>query len=156
MDSLNNKVSIKNIILKGIHGKYDLELDFNDKLNILHGKNGTGKSTLLHIIANIANCDFMRFAFIKFEEIHIEYSNGYIISLTRSEKKGDELICIEVIEKQTNLKNKINLYKEELIREILTEKQDDLDEEYEAKNKKNILKFSEKNQLNTIKVSYFA
>jgi recombinational DNA repair ATPase RecF len=45
--------AVKYIRAVGIHGRYDLELDFYPGVNILYGKNGTGKTTLLHILANI-------------------------------------------------------------------------------------------------------
>jgi len=45
--------TVRYIRAVGIHGRYDLELEFNSGVNILYGKNGTGKTTILHIIANI-------------------------------------------------------------------------------------------------------
>lgn len=92
---------IRRVQLHGIHKRYDLDIDFNDSLNILHGQNGTGKSTLIHIIANIANCDFIRFAFIEFSKIKVTYSNDAFVIVTQSDQEGEALISVEA---QTGVK----------------------------------------------------
>ncbi|MFQ2547848.1 AAA family ATPase [Aeromonas caviae] len=72
--------------LQGIHKRYDLNISFHESLTVLHGQNGTGKTTLIHIIANIANCDFIRFAFLDFQKIHTWFSDGTEIILTQTGK----------------------------------------------------------------------
>ena len=47
------KHTIERVELEGIHNRYDLDILFTPTLNILFGENGTGKSTLIHIIANV-------------------------------------------------------------------------------------------------------
>ncbi|QVM98736.1 AAA family ATPase [Pseudomonas sp. SORT22] len=86
-------VYIKRVSLKGIHQRYDLDVSFNKTLNVLHGHNGTGKSTLIHIIANIANRDFLRFAYLSFDEVLVEYSNRCKIEILRH---GAEPAVLEV------------------------------------------------------------
>jgi predicted ATPase len=85
-----SKIYLESIKLKGIHKRYNLDVKFNETLNVLHGQNGTGKSTLIHIIANIANCDFIRFAYLEFEKISVIYSNGASIILTQTQTDGNE------------------------------------------------------------------
>ncbi|MTT53747.1 AAA family ATPase [Alcanivorax sp. VBW004] len=87
--------AIKRVELCGIHKRYDLEIDFNESLNILYGHNGTGKSTLIHIIANVANCDFIRFAFLNFKRIRVDYYGGECVEI-RQEDVGGELIVVIV------------------------------------------------------------
>lgn len=89
----NNYIS--RVELQGIHKRYDLDIDFNSSLNILYGKNGTGKSTLIHIIANIANCDFIRFAFLEFKKIKVTYSNGAYVVVTQRDEDRETLVVIE-------------------------------------------------------------
>ncbi|MGK7880850.1 MAG: AAA family ATPase [Crocosphaera sp.] len=62
---------IKRLEAIGIHGRFDIALDFNDGINIIHGSNGTGKTTLLHILANAVNEDFRRFGYLKFQKLTI-------------------------------------------------------------------------------------
>jgi ABC-type lipoprotein export system ATPase subunit len=62
---------IKRLEAIGIHGRFDINLDFQDGINIIHGTNGTGKTTLLHILANAVNEDFRRFGHLKFQKLTI-------------------------------------------------------------------------------------
>lgn len=78
-------VTITSIELEGIHQRYDLKLEFYDSLNVLHGQNGTGKSTLIHILANIANCDFLRFIYLDFKSITVGYSNDVLMQISTVE-----------------------------------------------------------------------
>ncbi|OCQ54574.1 hypothetical protein Ppb6_00143 [Photorhabdus australis subsp. thailandensis] len=89
------EIYIKKVELEGIHKRYDLEIDFNESLNILYGKNGTGKSTLIHIIANVANCDFIRFAFLEFISIKVTYSNDAYVCLTQREENNEKFVIIK-------------------------------------------------------------
>lgn len=86
---------ISNVSLTGIHKRYDLDMNFNGSLNILYGQNGTGKSTLIHIIANIANCDFIRFAFLEFRKIKVTYSNDAFVVVTQHDDNGEVIVSIE-------------------------------------------------------------
>ncbi len=62
---------IKRLEAIGIHGRFDINLDFQDGINIIHGSNGTGKTTVLHILANAVNEDFRRFGYLKFQKLTI-------------------------------------------------------------------------------------
>jgi energy-coupling factor transporter ATP-binding protein EcfA2 len=86
--------AIRYVKALGIHERFDLELEFQSGVNILYGKNGTGKTTLLHILANILNGDFERFAFIPFETIEVHLDNGQKVKLL--EYKHDEGNKVEV------------------------------------------------------------
>ncbi|MEZ5537055.1 MAG: AAA family ATPase [Thiolinea sp.] len=86
---------------------------------MFYGQNGTGKSTLLHIIANIVNCDFIRFAFIEFSRIYVEYSNGEHITLTQVEKEDEKLILIEA-----NGKSNLEFHKREAV-ELIRRREDE-------------------------------
>lgn len=71
----------KRIEVKGLHGRLDFSVDLHPQLNILYGKNGLGKTTFLHIIANLLELDFRRFDYLKF---------GQVIAIT----DRDDEICI--------------------------------------------------------------
>jgi len=84
----------------GIHGRYDLELEFNPDVNILYGKNGTGKTTLLHILANILNGDFERFAFLPFETIEVHLDDKREIKLREYTNRENNKIDVYLNEKE--------------------------------------------------------
>jgi energy-coupling factor transporter ATP-binding protein EcfA2 len=78
---------ISSINAIGVHEKFNIVHNFNENINIIHGKNGTGKSTLLHIIANILNKDFDIFRHLIFESINLKLSNGNSIEINRDKQE---------------------------------------------------------------------
>lgn len=78
----------RRIKVKGLHGRISFDVSLNPDLNIIYGKNGLGKTTLLHIIANVAEGDLYRFSYLNFSEILIESNNGNSLVIT----KNDDLI----------------------------------------------------------------
>jgi predicted ATPase len=56
---------------EGLHGHFTLDLSLRERLTVIHGRNGTGKTTLLHVLANVANGDLSRFYFLIFNTIRI-------------------------------------------------------------------------------------
>ena len=41
---------LKKLLVKGLNEKVSFEINFNDDLNIITGKNGSGKTTILKLI----------------------------------------------------------------------------------------------------------
>lgn len=80
---------IQNISITALHGRSDVELTLRPSLNIIHGRNGTGKTTLLHILANLIDGDIERFGYLTFERIAIQTSNGAEVILCQS-AEGDK------------------------------------------------------------------
>jgi len=91
---VNVSITIKKVELFKIHNRYNLTVELDPGLNVIHGKNGAGKTTFIHIIANIVNCDFIRFAFLSFEEIIATYNNGKRICIRRLNIDNKPLIKI--------------------------------------------------------------
>ncbi len=90
--------AVRAIRAVGIHGRYDLELEFYPDVNILYGKNGSGKTTLLHILANILNGDFERFVFLPFETIEVHLDDNQEIKL--HEYTHDDKIDVSLNKKE--------------------------------------------------------
>lgn len=84
--------SVRYVKAIGIHRRFDLEIELQTGVNILYGKNGTGKTTLLHILANILNGDFERFAFLPFETIEVHLDNNEKIRLRQYQHSEDSKI----------------------------------------------------------------
>lgn len=141
---------IKRVELKGIHKRYDLDMTFNESLNVLHGQNGTGKSTLIHIIANVANCDFIRFAFLDFHKIKISYSNEAYIVVSQHEKNDDKLVRLEADNGES-----FEFFKREAFEEIRDLDDDRFLREYTPELTKKINNFVKSNNIRHIETSYF-
>ena len=89
---------ITSLFTVGLHGRFDIDLKFSEGVNIVHGANGTGKTTLLHILANAANLNIERFAGLNYRSIRMELSNGRIIELSgRPSEHPDHLSDVTLL-----------------------------------------------------------
>lgn len=79
------KSYIKSIKAAGVHNRFDIEQTLLPGVNILFGRNGTGKTTLLHILANVLNNDYYRFVFLNFHNIEVELNDGSLIELCKND-----------------------------------------------------------------------
>lgn len=78
-----NNPSIAEVIVEGLHDQFDFEIKLLPGLNVLYGKNGRGKTTLLHLLANLLELDFQRFAYLQFHRITVRTSNDDLIELVK-------------------------------------------------------------------------
>lgn len=85
---------IKHIKAEGLLGRFTIDQTFKPGINVLYGKNGTGKTTLLHVLANLLNGDYKRFAHIKFKEIRIEFDDESHILVRREKKENSYMITV--------------------------------------------------------------
>ena len=88
----NGHYWLKNISIEGLHGELNIDIDLKTGINVIFGNNGIGKTTLLHIIANVANRDFERFAHIAFKTITLTMNNGFEVAVKK--KPEDEKISV--------------------------------------------------------------
>jgi predicted ATP-binding protein involved in virulence len=80
---------IKRIEIIGIHGLFDITQDFSSGINILHGVNGSAKTTLVHVITNILNGDYERFLYISFSSIKVWYDDDNFISIHKDNENNE-------------------------------------------------------------------
>lgn len=128
---------IKNIEAEGILGRFDIYQEFQEGVNVLFGRNGTGKTTLLHILANLLNGDYKRFAFIEFKSIKVQLGDNTDIYISKHDVGKDGYINVTINDKLAaeNLSKKEILEQEKFrdervivsggYREKIVRKQDD-------------------------------
>lgn len=78
---------ISRIKVDGLHDQFDVDLDFSPGLNIIYGKNGRGKTTVLHILANALELDFSRFDHLNFSSICIDSFAGDQLQIKKVDDK---------------------------------------------------------------------
>jgi len=89
-----NPSSIKYLTVEGLHEQFDLQLSFKPGLNIIYGKNGRGKTTALHILANALELDFKRFNFLNFHRIRVGTFSEDLLEITRGESGGNCIVSL--------------------------------------------------------------
>lgn len=84
----DNKMYIKNIKIIGLFKYLNYDIPLNKGINIIHGINGKGKTTILNIITNILNGDLTKFYQLSFKEIEISLNDGFIKIYRDNENKS--------------------------------------------------------------------
>lgn len=88
-DTEEGRKWISKISVTGLHKRLNFEVELKAGINIIYGKNGLGKTTLLHIIANLSEIDIDRFKNLSFSSIIVENNLGQSITIN---KHGDSVI----------------------------------------------------------------
>ena len=79
---------IEKIRIIGLFKYLNYELNLNRGINVLHGVNGKGKTTILNILTNILNGELNKFHQLSFKEVKINFENNNYFKIYRGE--GDE------------------------------------------------------------------
>lgn len=85
---------IKEVRVQGLHGQLDVEMQLGPGLNVIYGKNGRGKTTMLHLMANLLELDFERFRFLQFRRIEVVTSNDDIVEIQRDESDSSIVVAV--------------------------------------------------------------
>lgn len=80
----------------GLHEQFDLRLALRPGLNVLYGKNGRGKTTLLHILANALELDFKRFQHLQFRRLAISTDAGNTVEIEKFASLGGQGLQVRV------------------------------------------------------------
>ena len=86
--SMSQFIEALNVV--GLYGRFDLNVRFTKDVNIVYGANGAGKTTMLHILANVASLDLERFAYLPFQSIKVEMAQGPTIEIVSNSNLTDE------------------------------------------------------------------
>ncbi|WP_292468740.1 AAA family ATPase [Methanolobus sp.] len=90
-------MNITQIKIKKLFDLYDheIKLNSNERITIIYGPNGVGKTIILQMLRSIFNTKYDIFYKVPFEEFLIEFDNGNVLFLKKiynKDKNQDELI----------------------------------------------------------------
>ena len=87
----NDSLRLTRIEVKKLFGYYDhdVQLQLHDRVTILHGTNGVGKTSLLRMVNALLNGELGYFFTIPFERIALHFEEGQILILELLESNGD-------------------------------------------------------------------
>jgi len=78
---------VRKIEVIGLYQRFDILQKFQPGVNIIYGVNGTGKTTIIHILANILNADYRRFLYLDFHSIQVWFDNNDSVKIIKEEKE---------------------------------------------------------------------
>ncbi len=84
---------ISRIVIQKLHNLYDYDIIIpdNQRVSIITGPNGYGKTTILKIIHHVLACKFWFFYFLKFKSISIEFRSGMTLFVKRELVEDDSV-----------------------------------------------------------------
>ncbi|MBD3215647.1 MAG: AAA family ATPase, partial [Candidatus Lokiarchaeota archaeon] len=119
---------VKNLTLKNVYGIFNSEIEFFRDINVLYGVNGSGKTTILHILANILDENFFRFVYLNFDEIKIEFNSREFIRIVKENKEFNKSENIPInsdmlifLNKNQKFQFNIDLFNDDLEKDFLKE-----------------------------------
>lgn len=86
---------LKRVTVVGLHGQQQISVDLLPGLNLIYGKNGSGKTTFLHILANLADRDLERFCHLRFERILVQNARAEQLLLTQLRTEATTKVTLE-------------------------------------------------------------
>ncbi|ACK69315.1 putative excinuclease ATPase subunit [Gloeothece citriformis PCC 7424] len=84
---------IKQISVKKLFGMFDhvIPLNMDDRITIIHGVNGIGKTVLLSLIDSIFNSKYYKLRQTRFEEIQIDFDDDSYLSIKKTKKENSRV-----------------------------------------------------------------
>lgn len=76
---------IKEFKIINLFGNYDIEIPFDDKVKILIGENGLGKTTILNILYYILSKKYSKLIKMNFDEIFLKFEDNSEFNLKKQE-----------------------------------------------------------------------
>lgn len=83
---------ISEVAVEGLHDQFDVSIEFKSGLNIIYGKNGRGKTTLLHLLANALELDFQRFSYLRFHNVTIKTFSGDTLQISKPDQSASPIV----------------------------------------------------------------
>ena len=81
---------IQSVKIDGFWQRFNAHCDFNDDVNIIIGRNGTGKTTFMNILHSVLSVDIDAIDNNDFESVEIKLKNGSKTKTIRATKINDE------------------------------------------------------------------
>lgn len=88
---------ISNLKITGLFKYLNYSIPFSSGINIIHGINGVGKTTILNIITNILNGDLKKFYQLSFREILVQFEGTDYLKIYRVQENANNVIYFDYL-----------------------------------------------------------
>jgi hypothetical protein len=91
-------VRIQKVAISALFGMFDhvIPMKMDDRITIIHGPNGFGKTVLLKMMADLLGGRFLALRFMPFESLRIEFDNRSALEVERAPGDGKRSAEIEL------------------------------------------------------------
>lgn len=103
---------IKKLEVVGLHNRFDITQDFSPNTQIIFGENGTGKTTLLHILANLLNADYRCFFALDFNHIKAIMDDETTLEIRKADYNRENNTHNSLIVKSSKARNRLSILRE--------------------------------------------
>ena len=86
---------LKRFQIEELFGTYDVDIPFENNINIFVGENGIGKTTILNCINYVLQCDSDNLYNIDFKRIIITFGTGKIVEINHNDIITDKMLDLE-------------------------------------------------------------
>lgn len=76
---------IKRLVVRGLHGRVDIDVPFESDISIFMGPNGIGKSTILNILVHFLTQQWDKLGKQPFETVCVTFSSGIEVSVSHAD-----------------------------------------------------------------------
>ena len=91
---------IQSVIIDNFWGKFNAHCDFDDNVNIIIGRNGTGKTTFMNILQSVLSVDIDGIMNTNFDRIEIKLKHNNSIKTIKARKIENPNFPIQTLEYQ--------------------------------------------------------
>ena len=97
------KVRLRRVQIRGLFGHYnhDFELSQRDRVTILHGPNGVGKTAVLRLLYALFSGQLLRLLSVRFDTFTVAFEGNACVTIERSQGAGSaeaERVWINVVD----------------------------------------------------------
>jgi predicted ATP-binding protein involved in virulence len=92
-------MQIQKISVSGLFGIFDhvIPLNVDERITIIHGPNGFGKTAILRILNGFFNSRYSELRSIPFDHFKVEFEDKKIVEITRDYKESQDIGGIDIV-----------------------------------------------------------
>src|ERR1039458_5038539 len=98
---------LRRICIFGLFGRFDYEINLNmeERITILHGPNGFGKTTILRMVHDLFAGRYSKLRAETFRDFRIDFEDGRSLIVTNIDENGSNTLTVTLMKGQEVLQS---------------------------------------------------